>query len=72
MDFRVKMQQNGRKNIFTDKQNQRRYRCFYMLMWFRKGNYCMIGLFQQRSKVKCMYLAFSIIKISSEKVQQSS
>ena len=66
------MQQNGRKNIFTDKQNQRRYRYFYMLMWFRKGNYCMIGLCQQRSKVKCMYLAFSIIKISGEKGQQSS
>ena len=51
------MLENGRKNIFRDKQTTIKVPLMFLdVKVLTEGNNCVFGLCQQRSKVQCMYL----------------
>ena len=65
------MVENGRKNIFKDKQTRNKIpMMFYMLKCFRKDNNWVFRFCQKTSKVESSYLAFINVKISTKKSQQ--
>ena len=73
MHFQVKMPENGRKNIFREKETTNKVPLMFLdVKCLRKGKNCGFGVCQQTSKVQCIYLAFRNLKISSKKGQQWS
>ena len=58
MHFQVKMLDNARKNIFSDKQTKNNVPLMFLdVKVLPKGNNCNCGRFQETSKIKCMSLA---------------
>ena len=43
-----------------------------MLKWLRKANNRVFGIWQQRSKIGCLYLPFENLKIKNKKDEQYS
>ena len=67
--FQVKMLEDGGRNIFRDKETANKEPLiFQILNCLPKGNNCIFGLIEKRSKVWTLYLAFENLKISSKKV----
>ena len=69
--FRLECQKtvNG-TNLETRKQQTRYRLCFLMLKCLRKCSNCVFALCQKTSKVRCMYLAFKNLQLSTKKGQQ--
>ena len=72
MHFQVKMRENGRKNIFREKQTTNKVPLMVLDVEVRKGNNCVFGVCQRTIKVQCTYLAFQNHKIRCKKSEQWS
>ena len=71
--FQVKMTENGKKNIFRDKQTTKKIPLILStLKCFPKGSNYVFGFYQKTTKVQFMYLAFTNAKIGPKKDQQWS
>ena len=70
--FQVKMTENGKKNIFREKQTKKIPLMLSTLKCFQKGSNYVFGSYQKTTQVQFMYLAFTNAKIGSKKDQQWS
>ena len=61
------MPQNGRKNIFTDRQSTNKNPLMFLDL---KDNNFFFGLCEQTRKEKCMYFMFKNLEVSSKIGQQ--
>ena len=68
--FKLKRQKKVETTYLETEKQETTYRwCFQIVKGLRKGNNCMFGLSQQRSKVQCMSLAFENLKIGTKEGQ---